>query len=705
MLRQYELVDRVLSYDPNADEALINRAYVFAMKAHGNQKRASGDPYFSHPLEVAGILTDIHMDAETIITAILHDTVEDTGTTSEELAKLFGSAVARLVDGVTKLSRIEAQSVTERAAENLRKFLLAMSDDIRVLLVKLADRLHNMRTLHFIKKEEKRRRIARETMDIYAPLAERIGMYEFMREMQTLSFQFLEPEAYASITKRLEQLNKGDTGQIKRIINGIEELLEKAGIKAKVSGRQKHPYSIWKKLEERHISFDQLSDVMAFRVIVDNTEDCYRALGILHGKWPMVPGRFKDYISTPRGNGYSSLHTAVIHNENLRIEIQIRSQAMHEQAEYGLAAHWAYKQKTVPDKFQQSGWIRDLVEILDNAESPEELLEHTKMAMYKDRIFAFTPTGELIQLPLGATPVDFAYAVHTDLGDQTVGAKVNGRVVPLGTRVENGDQVEILRSAAQTPQISWLNFITTGKARAAIRRFVRHKERSDTLTLGKQLYEAIIKRLPAPLSENALEAALLRLNLKEADDLFEAIALRNITDDAVMEALMPGMALQDATAPLPPLVNHAISIEGLTPGAAYDLAECCHPVPGDRIVGLRRPHAAIEVHVIDCPHLAETNPEDWVDLRWNDKAEGATVRLKVIVKNQAGALGVVATIFGAHKANIINLVLADRDENFHVFNVTLEVRDLQHLMRILAALRAADGVVQAEREQLPYDQA
>ncbi len=705
VLRQYELVDRVLSYDPNADEALINRAYVFAMKAHGNQKRASGDPYFSHPLEVAGILTDIHMDAETIITAILHDTVEDTGTTSEELAKLFGSAVARLVDGVTKLSRIEAQSVTERAAENLRKFLLAMSDDIRVLLVKLADRLHNMRTLHFIKKEEKRRRIARETMDIYAPLAERIGMYEFMREMQTLSFQFLEPEAYASITKRLEQLNKGDTGQIKRIINGIEELLEKAGIKAKVSGRQKHPYSIWKKLEERHISFDQLSDVMAFRVIVDNTEDCYRALGILHGKWPMVPGRFKDYISTPRGNGYSSLHTAVIHNENLRIEIQIRSQAMHEQAEYGLAAHWAYKQKTVPDKFQQSGWIRDLVEILDNAESPEELLEHTKMAMYKDRIFAFTPTGELIQLPLGATPVDFAYAVHTDLGDQTVGAKVNGRVVPLGTRVENGDQVEILRSAAQTPQISWLNFITTGKARAAIRRFVRHKERSDTLTLGKQLYEAIIKRLPAPLSENALEAALLRLNLKEADDLFEAIALRNITDDAVMEALMPGMALQDATAPLPPLVNHAISIEGLTPGAAYDLAECCHPVPGDRIVGLRRPHAAIEVHVIDCPHLAETNPEDWVDLRWNDKAEGATVRLKVIVKNQAGALGVVATIFGAHKANIINLVLADRDENFHVFNVTLEVRDLQHLMRILAALRAADGVVQAEREQLPYDQA
>ncbi len=705
VLRQYELVDRVLSYDPNADEALINRAYVFAMKAHGNQKRASGDPYFSHPLEVAGILTDIHMDAETIITAILHDTVEDTGTTSEELAKLFGSAVARLVDGVTKLSRIEAQSVTERAAENLRKFLLAMSDDIRVLLVKLADRLHNMRTLHFIKKEEKRRRIARETMDIYAPLAERIGMYEFMREMQTLSFQFLEPEAYASITKRLEQLNKGDTGQIKRIINGIEELLEKAGIKAKVSGRQKHPYSIWKKLEERHISFDQLSDVMAFRVIVDNTEDCYRALGILHGKWPMVPGRFKDYISTPRRNGYSSLHTAVIHNENLRIEIQIRSQAMHEQAEYGLAAHWAYKQKTVPDKFQQSGWIRDLVEILDNAESPEELLEHTKMAMYKDRIFAFTPTGELIQLPLGATPVDFAYAVHTDLGDQTVGAKVNGRVVPLGTRVENGDQVEILRSAAQTPQISWLNFITTGKARAAIRRFVRHKERSDTLTLGKQLYEAIIKRLPAPLSENALEAALLRLNLKEADDLFEAIALRNITDDAVMEALMPGMALQDATAPLPPLVNHAISIEGLTPGAAYDLAECCHPVPGDRIVGLRRPHAAIEVHVIDCPHLAETNPEDWVDLRWNDKAEGATVRLKVIVKNQAGALGVVATIFGAHKANIINLVLADMDENFHVFNVTLEVRDLQHLMRILAALRAADGVVQAEREQLPYDQA
>ena len=393
------------------------------MQAHGTQKRASGDPYYSHPIEVAGILTDLRLDDETIATAILHDTIEDTVATHEEIEAKFGANVARLVDGVTKLSKIEAQTENQRAAENLRKFLLAMSDDIRVLLVKLADRLHNMRTLHFIKDEGKRRRIARETMDIYAPLAERIGMYEFMNEMQTLAFKQLEPEAYESITKRLKQLHDGGGDRIARIASGLKLLLSRNGIESEVSGREKHVYSIWRKMAERHISFEQLSDVMAFRAIVPSTQDCYKALGVIHARWPMVPGRFKDYISTPKRNGYRSLHTSVIHAENMRIEIQIRSTDMHAQAEYGLAAHWAYKQSPgKPDT--QVRWIRDLIEILDTADSPEELLEHTRMAMYQDRIFAFTPKGELVQLPKGATPVDFAYAVHTDLGDQTVGAKV-----------------------------------------------------------------------------------------------------------------------------------------------------------------------------------------------------------------------------------------------------------------------------------------
>ncbi|WP_019515683.1 RelA/SpoT family protein [Sphingomonas sp. Mn802worker] len=703
MLRQYELVDRVLDYDPQADEAMLNRAYVFSVNAHGTQKRANGDPYFSHPIEVAGILTELHLDDETIATAILHDTVEDTVATPEEIERIFGGNVARLVDGVTKLSKIEAQTESERAAENLRKFLLAMSGDIRVLLVKLADRLHNMRTLHFIAKPEKRRRIAKETMDIYAPLAERIGMYEFMKEMQTLAFQQLEPEAYESITKRLALLNEGGGDRIAKIGSGLHLLLSRKGIEGEVSGRQKHPYSIWRKMQERHISFEQLSDIMAFRVIVPTVEDCYKALGIIHGRWPMVPGRFKDFISTPKRNGYRSLHTSVIHAENRRIEIQIRTEEMHAEAEFGLAAHWAYKQAgdhaapAGPDN--RPSWIADLVEILDNAETPEELLEHTRMAMYQDRIFAFTPKGELIQLPKGATPIDFAYAVHTDLGDQAVGAKINGRVVPLRTPIENGDQVQVLRSKAQEPQATWLSFAITGKALAAIRRHLRITEREQSITLGRKLFDDIVHRLPATLAADALGHALARLKLPDEGALMQAIARKTLTDQQVMEALMPGSAGADvAHAPQ----SSAISIEGLAPGVAYELGTCCHPVPGDRIVGLRRPDASIEVHAIDCAtlaDLAERSEEetDWIDVKWGNKTEGATARISVEVRNEPGMLGSLATIIGQHKANIINIRLDSRDTQFHTNTIDVEVHDAHQLMRLLAALRAADMVNAAER--------
>jgi guanosine-3',5'-bis(diphosphate) 3'-pyrophosphohydrolase len=696
VLRQYELVDRVLSYDPDADEALLNRAYVFSMAAHGSQKRASGDPYFSHPIEVAGILTDLQLDAETIATAILHDTIEDTVATPEEIEKRFGPSVARLVDGVTKLSKIEAQSENERAAENLRKFLLAMSDDIRVLLVKLADRLHNMRTLHYIPKPEKRRRIARETMEIYAPLAERIGMYEFMKEMQTLAFRELEPEAYDSITKRIEQMRKGGGDRVSRISSGIRLLLGQKGIKAEVEGREKHPFSIWRKMSERHISFEQLSDIMAFRVIVEDVEQCYRALGLLHERWPMVPGRFKDYISTPKRNGYRSLHTAVIHTERVRIEVQIRTQAMHAEAEYGVAAHWAYKQGAPLRAEAYGSWIKDLVEILDHAESPEELLEHTRMAMYQDRIFAFTPGGELIQLPKGSTPVDFAYQVHTDLGDQTVGAKINGRVVPLRTVIQNGDQVQILRSKGQEPQAAWLGFVATGKARAEVRRYVRKKEQTDTVALGRQLYDGIVARLPTQLAAGALDQALKRLRYSDPAKLMEAIASGKISDAALMEALMPGSTAEGAPA-LRAAAPRAISMKGLTPGVSFTLAPCCTPVPGDRIVGLRRPHAPVEVHAIECPVLAESDEDQWLDLAWGDGSEGGTARLAIVVKNEPGSLGTMASVLGSQGANIVNLILAERDQSFHTFQVLIEVHDLQHLMRILAGLRAADAIVQAER--------
>ena len=695
MLRQYELIEKVRAYDPDADEGLLNRAYVFSMKAHGSQTRASGDPYFSHPIEVAGILTDLKLDDETIVTGILHDTIEDTVATPEEITRLFGENVARLVDGVTKLSKIEAQTDNERAAENLRKFLLALSDDIRVLLVKLADRLHNMRTLDHIKSEEKRRRIARETMDIYAPLAERIGMYEIMKEMQTLAFRELEPDAYASVMRRLSQLNAQGGDLVSQIGLGLKLFLADHGLKAEVTGREKNPYSIWKKMAERHISFEQLSDVMAFRVIVDEVEDCYETLGLIHCRWPMVPGRFKDFISTPKRNGYRSLHTSVIHDSKMRIEIQVRTRAMHEQAERGLAAHWAYKEGR-PGEDLHVPWIEDLVEILDHAASPEELLEHTRLAMYQDRIFAFTPKGELIQLPKGATPVDFAYAVHTALGDQTVGAKVNGRLVPLRTLLENGDQVEILTSKGQHPQPSWLRFVVTGKARSSIRRFVRHKEKDETISLGRKIFDEIVERLPVPVGRESLERAIKRLKVDDEEALMMAIARKRITDDDLMEALIPGSTGSDVKLKAPPQ-RTAISIKGLTPGVAYHLALCCHPIPGDRIVGLRREDEEIEVHTIGCDRLASGTDADWLDLAWGDQSDGGTARLLIVVRDIPGALGVMAGILGAKGANIVNLALTHRDGSFHTFQVEIEVHDLAHLHATLAALRASDQVSSAER--------
>lgn len=700
MLRQYELVERVKRYDPDADEAMINRAYVFSVQKHGSQKRASGDPYFSHPIEVAGILTDFNLDDQTIVTALLHDTIEDTLVTYEEIERAFGKDVARMVDGVTKLSKIEAMSENERAAENLRKFLLAMSDDIRVLLVKLADRLHNMRTLHFIKNEGKRRRIARETMDIYAPLAERIGMYDFMREMQLLSFRELEPEAYDSITKRLEQLKEGGHDKVDRIGAELQLLLGSKGLPVTVSGREKHPYSIWKKMQERHISFEQLTDVMAFRVITETAEDCYRALGVIHQTYKMVPGRFKDYISTPKRNGYRSLHTTVIHQDNARIEVQIRSRDMHHDAELGLAAHWAYKQRRDATD-HRAPWLRDLVEILEQSQDPDELLEHTRMAMYQDRIFAFSPKGELHQLPKGSTPVDFAYAVHTSLGNQTVGAKVNGRVVPLRTSLENGDQVEILKSEGQEPQPGWLTFAITGKARAAIRRYIRQKQRGEEVALGEKLYEEIVGRLSpelaSELGDKALKAALKRLKLEDRAALMVAIATHRLLDSEVMEALIPGSTSAEGMEEAHPRQHAPVSIRGLTPGIAYNLGDCCHPVPGDRIVGVRRTGEPIEVHTIDCRSLEVDQNDDWVDLAWDSKSKGGTARLSVIVKNQPGALAAVTNVFGATKANILNLQLVNREGPFHTDIIDLEVADAQHLNRILSALRGLDTVVQADR--------
>ncbi|WP_395334156.1 bifunctional (p)ppGpp synthetase/guanosine-3',5'-bis(diphosphate) 3'-pyrophosphohydrolase [Novosphingobium sp. BL-8H] len=697
MLRQYELVERVKEYAPQADEALLNRAYVYTVQKHGTQKRASGDPYFSHPVEVAGLMTELKLDQQTIITALLHDTVEDTLATIDEIEKLFGPDVARLVDGVTKLSKIEVMTENERAAENLRKFLLAMSEDLRVLLVKLADRLHNMRTLHYIKKEEKRRRIARETMDIYAPLAERVGMYEYMREMQMLAFEQLEPEGYATITGRLAQIRSQEGSQVDAIALSIKQALTEAGLNVEVSGREKHPYSIWRKMAERHVTFEQITDIMAFRVLTDDVEECYKALGVLHTTWQSIPGRFKDYISTPKSNGYQSLHTSLIYENSMRVEVQIRTKDMHRLNEFGLAAHWAYKQGGGSRPDGQVGWLRDLIEIVDASHDAEELLEHTKMAIYQDRIFAFTPKGALFQLPKGSTAVDFAYAVHTNLGNAAVGVKINGRHMPLRTRLANGDVVEIIKSPGSEPQLSWLGFVVTGKARASIRRAVRAKERAEVAEIGAKLLDEIAGRLPARIGKKAIDAAIQRLDMRDEEDLMFAIGSARLTDRQVMEALMPGSTAELPDEPEWTRAERAISIRGLTPGMGFELATCCHPVPGDRIVGLRRPDHKVEVHTIDCLTLANGVDADWLDLSWGETTTGAVGHLRLVLYNRPGTLAEVTQILASNRANVTNLQMVQRDEPFGTYDVDIEVSDLAHLTRIVGALRASEAVADAQR--------
>jgi len=695
MLRQYELVEKVLDYDPHADAAMLNRAYVYTVQKHGTQKRASGDPYFSHPVEVAGLMTDLKLDQATIITALLHDTVEDTLATIEDIEAHFGPEVARLVDGVTKLSKIETMPENERAAENLRKFLLAMSEDIRVLLVKLADRLHNMRTLHFIKSPEKRKRIARETMDIYAPLAERVGMYEYMHEMQALAFRELEPEAHATITGRLEQLRSQDGGQVDAIALKIKQRLAEAGLKVEVYGREKHPYSIWHKMAERHVSFEQVTDIMAFRVLTESEEDCYRALGVLHTTWQFLPGKFKDYISTPKSNGYHSLHTSLMYENSMRVEVQVRTREMHRVNEFGLAAHWAYKQAGRADG--QVGWLRDLIEIVDASHDAEELLEHTRLAIYQDRIFAFTPKGALFQLPKGASAVDFAFAVHTNLGLATVGAKINGRHMPLRTPLNNGDVVEIIKNLQAEPQLSWLGFVVTGKARAAIRRAVRMKERAEVASIGSKLFDEIAVRLPARIGKKAIRSAVERLGMEEPDDLMYAIGAAKLTDREVMEALVPGCTADFEQDEDWSRRERAISIRGLTPGVAFELAACCHPVPGDRIVGIRRKGETVLVHAIDCLELANGVDSDWLDLAWGNRSQGAVGRLRVTLYDRPGTLAEMAGIFAQNKANVTSLAQTQLDHPFTTYEVDTEVQDLPHLLRILSAMRASDAVAQAER--------
>ncbi len=718
MTRQFDLIERLKAYDPTVDEELLNQACVFSMKVHGSQLRASGDPYFSHPIEVAAILVDMRMDCYSIVTALLHDTVEDTVATLEEIQSLFGSEIARLVDGVTKLSRLELQSEETKQAENFRKLVVAMSSDIRVLLVKLADRLHNMRTLHFIDDNTKRRRIARETMEIYVPLAERMGMHKMKDELEDLAFSELNPEMHESIKSRLKFLYQSSENTIETIINDLKKVSEQAGLECSVSGRLKTPYSIWCKMQKKNITFEQLADIMAFRLVVSSVSECYHALGVIHSHYHVVPGRFKDYISTPKVNNYQSLHTGLIGPLNHRIEAQIRTKEMHQISELGVAAHWQYKRNSLSHEGKQYAWLRGLLEILEQASGPEEFLEHTKLEMFQDQVFCFTPKGELIPLPKGATPIDFAYAIHSDVGDRTVGAKINGRQMPLRTHLQNGDQVEIITVKNQCPSPTWERFVVTGKARARIRKFIRSQQRDQFSELGKSLLHKTCIKEGVAYSEKALTVAVQHFQYNLIDDLFAAVGEGIHTAKEVIAVAFPDRNKKETpekslleetdvakSITKPNKINNSgkttFCIKGLIPGMALHYAGCCHPLPGDTIIGIVTTGKGVTIHTSDCEGITSTiDPERMLDLSWHEEMDQETRhvgRLKVTFFNKAGSLASMTASISKHQANIVNLKITNRTAEFWDLLVDVEVKDVEHLQNIKAALRSLSIITFVER--------
>jgi GTP diphosphokinase / guanosine-3',5'-bis(diphosphate) 3'-diphosphatase len=740
MTRQYELVERVLSYQPTADEALLNRAYVYAMKAHGNQKRASGAPFFSHPLEVAAILAEMRLDDATIATALLHDTIEDTATTRGEIDALFGREIGTLVDGLTKIKKLDLVTKKAEQAENFRKLLLAISSDIRVLLVKLADRLHNMRTLGHMK-PAKRKIIAEETMDIYAPLAGRMGMQWLREELEDHAFKSLNSEAHSAVVERLKMLRERNQGLIDEIELALTTKLEEAHVAGFVAGREKKPYAIWSKMERKQISLEQLSDIYAFRIVVPQVEDCYHALSVVHTTWHAVPGRFKDYISNPKQNDYQSIHTTIVGPRHQRVELQIRTERMHSVAEYGVAAHALYKDANgshapkdiVPSQDSNAyRWLRHLVGMLLDGDNPEEFLEHTKLELFQDQVFCFTPKGRLIALPRGANPIDFAYAVHTDIGNTCVGAKINGRPMPLVTELRNGDEVEIICSKAQLPPSAWQSLAVTGKARSAIRRATRDAVRAQYGKLGREILVRAFQRREKTFSEDSLTAALGRLSQKTAEDVMAAVGRGELGSADVVRAVFPEEKSQEPVKRRRKVkrndegwfgLGKVIGLKFRWPGSSSERPQQGQKsgipirglrgdlpvsfadggaVPGDRIVGILTPGQGITIYPIHAEALKafDEEPERWIDVTWDideDDPQRFPAKITVTALNEPGSLAQVATVIGEADGNIDNIKMTNRVPDYTEMLIDLEVWDLKHLNDIIAGLRAKDVVSSAAR--------
>ena len=714
------LAGKILAYDPKADKGLLDAAFSVAAQAHGRQTRENGDPYITHPIAVAEILAGYRLDTASIATALLHDVIEDTPVTLPALERQFGPAIGGLVDGVTKLTRLELQSDRTKQAENFRKLVLAMSKDIRVLLVKLADRLHNMRTLHYVQSPERRMRTARETMEIYAPLAERIGMDALKTELQTLAFAQIEPEAFDTIQARLNFLRGQGADVIEEVREELHRVCAEGGAAPiEITGREKSPYSIWEKMQRRNVAFEQLSDIMAFRVVMPSRDACYIALGAVHAAYPVIAGRFKDYISTPKSNGYRSLHTGVTLREprNQKIEVQIRTADMHDVAENGVAAHWLYKQQDASSQeLQRFRWVQDLLEILENSQAADEFLENTKLELYQDQVFCFTPKGQLIELPRGATSIDFAYAVHSQVGDKCVGAKVNGRLMPLRHELQNGDQVEIMTARDGVPSPAWERFVVTGKARARIRRYIAQQQRQNNLDAGRAALAKAFRQEGLDGSEKVLEAGLKGLKAASLDELYVSVGNGNIGPKDVVHAAYPELR-QAPRAPrmlpsLPPRPGRVaardggIPFTGLVTGMAVHYAGCCHPLPGDQIVGIVTTGKGVTIHTKDCQTLESfaATPERFIDVGWETplpqvggKPATHTGRISAIAVNQPNTLASLTNAVAKHEGAVTNLKITNRQQDFFEVVLDVEVRDLRHLSNVIAGLRAASGVTQVER--------
>ena len=693
-----DLIALVRNYNPKTNDILIRAAFDYGAKMHDGQFRHSGEPYFTHPAAVAAILTQQRLDDATIITALLHDTIEDTKATHSEVENLFGKEVVELVDGVTKLTNLQLSSSETKQAENFRKLFIAMSKDLRVILVKLADRLHNMRTIKSMRPDKQVQK-AQETMDIYAPLAGRMGMQWMRDELEDLAFSVLNSEARKSIMRHFITLQKESGNVIQRITDDIRFILLRDKIDADVFGRAKKPYSIWRKMEEKEIGFSRLSDIYGFRVITTTETDCYKVLGVIHRRWNAVPGRFKDYISQPKSNGYRSIQTTVSGRDGKRVEVQIRTQQMHDVAESGVAAHWSYRdgvRSENPFAVDPAKWVSSLTESLDSAGDHDEFLEHVKLEMYSDQVFCFTPKGEVIKLPRGATPLDFAYAIHTRIGDACVGAKVDGIRVPLWSRVKNGQSVTIMTAQGQRPQATWIDIAKTGRAKSAIRRSLRSEDRERFIKLGQELARVAFEHVGKKVTDKALKTAAKQMGLSSADELLARLGSADTSAQNILEQLYPELSTETGDE-----IDLGHAVVGLEKNQSFERAACCQPVPGERIVGISYRGKGVVVHAIDCPVLSDFEDQNqrWVDLQWHSGKHLAVhnVTLRITISNDAGVLGRICTLIGEQKANIADLSFIDRKPDFYRLLIEVELSDAKHLHKVMTMLEADSDVAAIDR--------